>query len=112
MKGHLIDVETAHAAAEVDRMRGKTQRVLPFKEGEFMHHAKADMVNNPPHYNKYGVECIDAIKATLDTNFIAYCIGNAMKYIWRHSYKGKPKEDLRKAVWYLNRAIDELPDDT
>ena len=25
--------------------------------------AKSDMVNHPPHYNKQGIECIDAISA-------------------------------------------------
>ena len=105
MKEHLIDVETAHAAAEVDRMRGKTQRVLPFKEGEFMHHAKADMVNNPPHYNQGPIQCIDAIQAALTPEeFKGYIKGATMKYLWREKHKGKV-QDLAKAQWYLKHAI-------
>lgn len=66
-----------------------------------------DMVNHPPHYQSdTGVECIDAIRAALDTKgFQAYCIGNTMKYLWRE--KSDKAEDLRKAAWYLNRAIEE-----
>jgi len=65
-----------------------------------------DEVNNPPHYNTGEIECIDAIKASMTPEaFKGYCKGNALKYIWRMSYKGKPVEDLRKASWYLDRLI-------
>ena len=49
---------------------------------------KQDMVNHPPHYQSdNGVECIDAIRAALGRDgFIAYCRGNAMKYIVITSY--------------------------
>ena len=60
-----------------------------------------DMVSAPPHYNRHpsGVECIDI------TKHMNFCCGNAVKYIWRHEEKGKPVEDLQKAVWYLNEQI-------
>jgi hypothetical protein len=32
----------------------------------------------------------------------------AVKYIWRCGDKGKPVEDLRKAIWYLEREIARL----
>lgn len=69
---------------------------------------KPDMVNHPPHYqSERGVECIDAIRAALgDDGFVAYCRGNAMKYVWRQ--KIDPAEDLRKAAWYLERAAQVL----
>jgi hypothetical protein len=67
-----------------------------------------DSVNNPSHYNKDGIECIDAIKASLsEEEYKGYLRGNLMKYVWRHRYKGHPEEDLRKAQWYLNRLIKE-----
>ena len=68
----------------------------------------ADMVNHPPHYQSdSGIECIDAIRAALGSaGFIAYCRGNAMKYVWRE--KINAAEDLRKAAWYLERAASEL----
>ena len=67
-----------------------------------------DMVNHPPHYQSdSGIECIDAIHAALGREgFIAYCRGNAMKYVWRE--KVNAAEDLRKAAFYLDRAAKEL----
>ena len=65
-----------------------------------------DPVNNPAHYNRKGVEAIAAIEASMtDEEFQGYCKGNAMKYLWRYKYKGKPVEDLKKAQWYLEKLI-------
>jgi uncharacterized protein CbrC (UPF0167 family) len=64
-----------------------------------------DVVNKPPHYRKHpsGVECIDI------TEHMDFCLGNAMKYIWRAGLKGdKEVEDLQKAVYYLNRKIKQF----
>ena len=48
----------------------------------------ADMVNHPPHYNKHGIECFDAIRAALDDDeFRGYIKGNLIKYTWRERYK-------------------------
>tara|TARA_Y100001938_G_scaffold133378_1_gene192671 strand:- start:1154 stop:1483 length:330 start_codon:yes stop_codon:yes gene_type:complete len=71
---------------------------------------KEDMVNNPPHYNKAGIETIEAIKAMTDTGFEYYLQGNIMKYLWRYRYKNGA-EDLKKAQWYLNELIDVVEDD-
>ncbi len=66
---------------------------------------KIDMVNNPPHYNKHGIECIEAIEAALtEEEFKGYIKGNVLKYTWRENYKNK-MEDLEKAAWYLNRLL-------
>jgi len=35
-----------------------------------------------------------------------FCLGNALKYIWRADLKGDAIEDLQKAVWYINREIE------
>jgi len=61
-----------------------------------------DPVNHPKHYTEHpsGVECI---KITEHMNF---CLGNALKYIWRADLKGSSVEDLKKARWYLDREID------
>jgi hypothetical protein len=68
-----------------------------------------DPVNKPAHYNFGSIECINYIKQTLgDEGFRAYCLGNTIKYIHRHKYKGKPAEDLKKANYYLNKAITTL----
>ena len=66
-----------------------------------------DVVNKPPHYNKGEVECINAIEASMTKEeFTGYLKGNVIKYLWRYKYKGKPKEDLKKASWYLERLIE------
>ena len=63
-----------------------------------------DMVNHPPHYNRAGIETIDAIEAMTDKGFEYYLQGNIVKYLWRYRYKNGV-EDLRKAEWYLNKLI-------
>lgn len=64
-----------------------------------------DMVNNPPHYNATGIECIDAIEAATGDGFEYYLQGNIMKYLWRYRYKNG-NEDLNKAKWYLDKLIE------
>lgn len=69
--------------------------------------AGGDPVNRPSHYvgRVPGVECIEVAER------FDFCLGNAIKYIWRAGLKGGPEkevEDLRKAVWYLRRRIGQL----
>ena len=68
-----------------------------------------DMVNSPIHYNKAGIETIDALEAMLVDGFDYYLQGNIVKYLWRFRYKNGV-EDLKKAQWYLNKLI-EVHDD-
>ena len=68
---------------------------------------KIDMVNKPAHYQSADIECIDAIRAVTGDGFHHHLTGTIIKYIWRHRYKGKPLEDLRKARWYLDRLIED-----
>lgn len=58
---------------------------------------------NPDHYKSHpsGVECIQI------TEHMDFLLGNAMKYIWRAGLKGDEVEDLKKAKWYLERAISK-----
>jgi Protein of unknwon function (DUF3310) len=63
-----------------------------------------DNINHPPHYTTGGIETIDFIEAKQ----LDYHLGNVIKYITRADHKGEKLEDLRKAQWYLNRAIDNL----
>ena len=64
-----------------------------------------DMVNHPPHYNKAGIETIQAIKAMTNEGFEYYLQGNIMKYLWRYRYKNGV-EDLKKAQWYLEELVN------
>ena len=62
-----------------------------------------DMVNSPPHYKDGGIECIEAIEASMSEEaFRGYLKGNMLKYLWRYEHKGG-KEDLDKANWYLTK---------
>ena len=73
---------------------------------------KEDRVNNPKHYTSHpsGIECIEISK------HYNFCIGNAIKYLWRNglkqesgiSAKEKQIEDLNKAIWYIRQEIKEL----
>ena len=68
-----------------------------------------DIVNKPKHYNQYGIECIDGIRASMSQEaFRGYLKGNVLKYVSRYKFKGEPLEDLQKASWYLNRLIKEV----
>ena len=60
-------------------------------------------VNHPSHYNHGTIEVIDVIE---DWN-LGFCLGNAVKYIARCEHKGHKKEDLEKAIWYLNRELQK-----
>lgn len=66
------------------------------------HHT--DMVNHPPHYKAGGIETIDFIEA----KELGYHLGNVIKYVSRADHKGNKLEDLKKAQWYLARAIEKL----
>lgn len=72
---------------------------------------KMDNVNHPSHYNQHGVECIEAIRASLGGEFESYCKGNVIKYIWRYKYKNGV-EDLRKAKVYLDWMIEAAENDS
>jgi len=68
-----------------------------------------DPVEQPDHYNNGAIEAIEAIKASMpEQEFKGYLKGNALKYLWRYDYKGKPVEDLRKCRWYIERLIKEI----
>lgn len=67
-----------------------------------------DMVNRPAHYQQGGVECIEAIEASMSREeFQGYLKGNIEKYVWRYRYKNGV-QDLAKARWYLDRLISAL----
>jgi len=63
-----------------------------------------DNINHPKHYNSGKIEAIEAIE---DWN-LGFHLGNVVKYISRAGKKDPNKrlEDLKKALWYLQREID------
>lgn len=71
-----------------------------------------EVIDHPSHYNSdpSKVECIDIVQHR------DFCVGNAIKYLWRAGLKidieenrvKKEIEDLKKAIWYINRKINLL----
>lgn len=65
-----------------------------------------EKVDHPKHYNDHpsGVECITVIE------HMSFNLGNAVKYIWRNGIKPgeKAEDDLRKAIWYIQREIERV----
>lgn len=63
----------------------------------------SNSVDHPPHYggqdNPY--EAIKVIEAW----GLGFHLGNVVKYLSRAGKKGAALEDLKKARWYLDRAI-------
>jgi len=37
-----------------------------------------------------------------------FCIGNAIKYLWRAGKKDATVQDLEKAKWYIEREIKRI----
>jgi hypothetical protein len=54
-----------------------------------------DLVNHPNR----SIECIQI------TEHMGFNLGNAVKYIWRADLKHGAEEDLKKAVWYIQREL-------
>ncbi|NDB70341.1 MAG: DUF3310 domain-containing protein [Methylocystaceae bacterium] len=69
-----------------------------------MSDTKPDVVTRPKHYTQHpsGVECITI------TEHFNFCIGNAIKYLWRAGLKGDAIEDLKKARWYIDRELNNM----
>ncbi|UNA01108.1 nucelotide kinase [Erwinia phage Micant] len=69
----------------------------------------SDAVKQPSHYASGGIECIEAIKASMTPEaFKGYLKGNVQKYLWRYEKKIAPAEDLAKAQVYLGWLIAEV----
>lgn len=100
LKGNLSRMDRLHGV-KLDELTPNDVRKLAGGKEE-----SNDIVNKPSHYT-YGkieiIEIVEQVTATYPTN-IAFSIGNALKYICRAPFKNGV-EDLKKAVWYLDRAI-------
>lgn len=67
---------------------------------------------HPNYYTDKKIEVIDYIKDTLtEDEYIGFCIGNVMKYISRWRKKGG-QVDLKKAYYYMKKAVEVTRDDT
>lgn len=67
---------------------------------------KKEEINHPDRYAGGKFECIDVMLDVFGADAVKhFCILNAFKYLWR-SEKKNGIEDIRKAVWYLNKYIE------
>ena len=67
-----------------------------------------DSVNHPSHYNKGKFEVIDVIEDWK----LGFHAGNAVKYIARAEHKENREQDIKKALWYLNRLLEKWAKET
>ncbi|TYC49920.1 DUF3310 domain-containing protein [Weissella muntiaci] len=69
-----------------------------------------NLVNHPDHYKKFSFEAIEVIDEVVPAfgPKLSFSIGNALKYILRAPFKGTTRQDLEKAAWYLEHAIELL----
>jgi hypothetical protein len=60
-----------------------------------------NLIDHPEHYQSDGIEVIDII----DSFNLNFNLGNSIKYILRADKKGNKKQDLEKAIWYINHEL-------
>lgn len=74
--------------------------------------ASEDAVNHPDHYTQGRFETIEIIEEVTQgysDGYVAYCVGNALKYLARAPFKHEsPSEDIAKARAYLDFAAKRL----
>lgn len=67
---------------------------------------KKEEINHPDRYKSGKFECIDVMLDVFGADAVKhFCILNAFKYLWR-AEKKNGVEDIKKAVWYLNKFIE------
>lgn len=69
-----------------------------------------DMVNHPAHYG--GLDNPYEACKVIEAWDLGWHLGSAIKYVARAGKKdpAKEKEDLEKAIWYIQRRISTLPE--
>ena len=69
--------------------------------------SEKEMVNHPEHYQFGENNQYEAIKV-IEAWDLDFHLGNTIKYISRAGKKDKELQDLKKALWYLERKIKNL----
>ena len=106
----MINSQWKKLISEEKAFKESVMRDHEFSEAVLAEHTP-DNVNNPAHYGKGSIECIDYIEDFLTKEeFIGYLRGNIAKYMHRWRYKNG-LEDLKKAQWYQNRLIEVVSND-
>lgn len=102
---------------EIHRKAGEEDAALAYYQSEVVGSeadriADTDAVNSPNHYTQgrfETIEIIEEITQGYSDGYVAYCVGNALKYLARAPFKhGEPTEDIGKAAKYLEFALVRL----
>ena len=101
-----IEVNESDLKTVEIKEKANTKETLQETLDEVKEPVEDDPVNHPSHYTDTKIEVMDYIE---DKGF-NFALGNAVKYISRAGKKdpNKELEDLKKAMWYLNREIEKL----
>ena len=109
--GRLTQKGRTHASPKKAAATANPKPAAPKPEEPKLEEPKEDPdpVNHPNHYNRGPIECIEAILAAVTglPAAEAWLAGQIIKYVWRYKWKNGA-EDLRKAMFYLDRLIMEV----
>jgi len=77
---------------------------------------ESEAIHSPEHYTagKFEtIEMIEEITKGYGDGYVAYCVGNAIKYLSRAPFKHGDggREDLNKAAKYMEFACEYLEED-
>ena len=101
-----VEALESHEKSKVGKSIGDGAKTLLQGTEEPTQGSEYDVVSRPRHYASTSIECIDAMRETQGDEAVKdFCVCNAFKYLWRHNSKNGD-EDVRKASWYLNKAVE------
>ena len=103
MEQNLLVKESSKFYADPDLKEVKTNLLVTMAQQI----EDTDNVNHPQHYTG-SIECIDAMLQQFGKEQVkSFCLLNAFKYLFRCNKKhNTPIEDVKKAIWYLNKYIE------
>ena len=110
-EGDYVCLNGAYDTNDIKKLKERINKLYGQHSHNKEHEEKpSDNVNHPSHYTgKY--ECIDVMQDVFGNEATDnFCLCNAFKYIWR-ARKKNGLEDVKKAVWYLNKYIEEAEKD-
>lgn len=88
------------------------REIAPFVEDAPQGIVEFNAVSHPSHYTRgkfETIEIIEEITQGYEDGYVAYCVGNSIKYLARAPFKHEsPTEDIRKAIQYLQFALERI----
>ena len=107
-----VEALESHEKSKVGKSIGDGAKTLIHATHEPTQGSEYDVVERPQHYASTSIECIDAMRETQGDEAVKhFCECNAFKYLWRHNSKNGD-EDVRKASWYLNKAVEIMGEES